>query len=72
MKCLFIGGPKAGAVIDVDPLASNAAIPVAGGQVIYRRGHVKNASGESRCVFHLQGEDPLDALMNYYESGDHS
>ena len=72
MKCLFIGGPKAGAVIDVDPRASNAAIPVAGGQIIYRRGHVKTASGESRFVFHLADEDPIDALMSFYANGDHS
>lgn len=74
MKCLFIGGKAAGRIIDVDDFVSNIQIPIPQpngfGVAVYRRGYIKNSSGESVCIFHLHGEDPIEILMNFYAEAD--
>lgn len=71
MKCLFIGGPKAGQFIDVDYGSKNIAIPVpmdgGFGEIRYTRGYLETSSGETHTVFYLPGEvDPIEILMNFY------
>lgn len=70
MKCLFIGGRAAGRIIDVEDFVSNIQIPIPEpggfGADVYRRGYIRNSSGENVCVFHRNGEDPIEILMNFY------
>lgn len=76
MKCLFIGGPKAGFFIDVYDSVSNIQIPIPQsgefGAFVYNRGYIKNASGDSSCVFYPHGEDPIEMLMKFYSEASHS
>lgn len=66
MRCLFIGGPKAGCVIDVDDRIGNVEIPIDGGVFRYVKGQIQNAGCQRVCIFHSNGEDPLITLMNFY------
>lgn len=76
MKCLFIGGPKAGFFIDVDDFVSNVQIPIPQpdgfGVFVYHRGYIKNASGDNVCIFYPHGEDPIEMLMKFYSEASHS
>lgn len=57
MKCLFIGGPKAGCVIDVDSRARNAMIPT------------RKTFGEySRDTASLEVDDSFAYLTYYRQS----
>lgn len=69
-QCLFIGGPAAGKMIEVDLKISNISIPKlmdgGFGEVVYGRRYLRDSDGISHSVFCLRDADPLTELMNAY------
>lgn len=81
MKCLFIGGPAAGRIVEVDLTLSNVRIPYRCDEsgfsdLIYHRFYVRDLKGETHSVFIQRDtdgeiEDPLVTLMNFYAEAKH-
>lgn len=92
MKCLFIGGPAAGRVMDVDIRQTYIRVPVitqtpatlyseAGTEpvnskikeTIYKFDCATGKDGKRRVLYVAEGSgDPLDTLLNFYATADHS
>lgn len=71
MKALFIGGPKAGAVIEIAPTLRFVDIPVPDGVYRYR---VLELSDGCNIAHHICASDdinPLKTLIDFYAEAKH-
>lgn len=66
MKCLFIGGQKAGKMIEVEPAFGRIQFQTLQSPVSYDPIVITSASG-SRVIYVMEGSgDPLIQLMEFY------
>lgn len=72
MKALFIGGPKAGCVIDIAPTLRFVDIPVPGGVYRYRVRELDGGFNVAHQICVSDDLNPLQVLMNFYAEAKHS